>query len=359
MLSCHLAVSDPSPAWEPECSGTREGRLSNAAVETPLSPRAPEVQWHVPRWLVPLMAMNCALAAESSCGYVVFEREGESTRGYGDVIANQLRSADVTCDIETLVVPGNGYMFPRNLGLWNGSAVLLGNRAKLEALHRDGKGNSTAVLEQYYRSHGVATAMLPYTINAANIAYDDGVLVLATADRHGFACESAAQPAVGCDNQLRHLARRFGDRSVTLHIEPAGAGCYDLDIYYQPVTDAKGKRYALVYPDCIKEYPASPGAIGRQAFLLALKEAGIEPIEIGDHDVQDLAANFISPERGKLAFTMPINELKGRLEALGFTVIQPRRPNSVTRELAPQYVGLHCLTLEMNPSASHKCTDKG
>jgi hypothetical protein len=180
------------------------------------------------------------------------------------------------------------------------------------------------------------------------------MLVMALGDGHGYDCTMAPQPIAGCDKQVKYLAKQFRDATTVLYIEPNakihGFYCYDLDIFFKLVTNIEGKRFALVYPPCIKERPHAP-ALGRQEFLQKLASEGVVPIKLSRIDAEHLVANSLVPAPGIIATPDVVTaELRGRLNAHGFTVIEPPDGMAPLGTVDEGYgVGLHCRTVEARP----------
>jgi hypothetical protein len=251
--------------------------------------------------------------------------------------------------VDKVDVPQGAYMFARNVAVWNGSHMLLGDPDAYD--RRPDFGQTTTAFIDYFREKHVPVTLLPYALNGANLDFKDGLLVVSHGENHEPGCATASHPAAGCSREVSQLLSHFKSARTVLQIEAAsqvnGFRCYDLDLFFQVAINKDGKKVALVYTPCIAEKPTSPGALGRTAFLQKLKASGVTVIPIDLTDARDKrAANFVYLQPGDILLNeLPSMPLVRSLRANGVDFILPPKGYSFGTHTPGSDVvgGAHCI----------------
>lgn len=246
------------------------------------------------------------------------------------------------------------YIFPRNIAQAGPDAVVLSSAASFEALGLDHWAKTSAAMLQFLTDFGIDTRVLALAANMANLHYDEDLdlLVIAHSGRD-FACRRV-EYSPDCADKTDAIVAAFGTpehivQLVRPRTREGNNACYDLDLFFHLATNARGDKVALVYEHCIRGDPPDAG-MGRKQVIDQLRALGVMVVKLLEDDFQALAANAISPERGKLLFTTEVSDLlKRRLAARGIESIVPDSPlgNVVNTDRRLDFFGIHCLTLEV------------
>jgi hypothetical protein len=264
-----------------------------------------------------------------------------------------MRAHDVPSQIHVVPIRGN-YPFLRNLAIEApGHTMLVSNRS-LESLYNEPKAAAIDDLIDTFRKEHVNYRIVPMIANMANVLFDAklGLLMLAldTSKRpRGTPCHLITAPSRECAAQVADLTNAFGRPRHVLKFQMSAArnaqgnpACYDLDLYLHITTSRSGQKVALIYSRCIVEAPKAEGALGRKALMLALRDLGVDIIELDKKDFDAMAANCVTAEPGTVVFTAQVSrQLKKALKqrAIDYIELQPRVG-------VQGHYGLHCLTLE-------------
>jgi hypothetical protein len=324
--------------------------------------------------------MASPVLADDAVSYIACE---ETMRSYG----RNLKSLFPDIPIDVIECE---YSFPRNVFTDGVLSAPSGYSKDYRKVKRTALG-----IERHVKEKGAAVRKLNLAANMANsqyyererllvLGYEEARNVEAEIDAmthfrcHGEkvtplcegSCKEILSISTSCPEVGREIESAFGEPKKVIRIQKRLLDhegkpilvseleyktdvCYDLDVFFQMFRTADHKPYALVYWPCVRDTGVDRGLHSRAEIKETLEESGIGIIELSRSDFRAMAANFVQPRSGQIAFSRPITKkLSSSLEGIGMEVRQPiseAKSVGVTTGRERVGYGLHCLLTENPP----------
>ncbi len=312
---------EPLPA-QPATAQSLFARLSGHAYELvqrlpvpgllPVAAAAQPPQKSSPAQSEPVvLGQNGFLIAEFDFRNSFSAQEKEKEAGTHRDIVKPLAKLAGKAAVHVVPNPQNNAPFLRNI-LAEGPNSMITGQAYAE---RPRDQVMIDAVRQHLKKAGIKNKRLNHVVNFANVDFmpKGDLLVLAN-----YGPVGVISPAAKKD-----LVRVFGHPKNVVHLElnwylknSRGADlCYDLDLAFHAMTNARGEKIALIHKPCLalaaESGQSNPGP---EAVVKTFEALGFKVIEISQRDQENLALNGLSLDDDSGRLLLPSKNVSSQLQ---------------------------------------------